>query len=179
MKFPGKTLVVLAGVGDTPERTALAFAVGVFLAFSPLLGLHTALGILLAFLFRLNRVAVLLGVWTNLPWLVVPYYVFATWVGSWLLGMPVVVNLPAAGFSDLLALPFWEGMAEQWRLLIPAFLGSSLLAGLLAVVAYPLALTSIRRFRGRQLRLGSPAGPAARPGEARTAGGSLPGESIR
>jgi hypothetical protein len=176
LKFLGKTLAALAGIRDTPERTALAFALGVFLAFSPLLGLHTALGILLAFLFRLNRVAVLLGVWTNLPWFLVPYYAFATWVGAWLLGMPAVVNLPAAGFSDVLTLPFWEGMAAQWRLLIPAFLGSTLLAGLFAVAAYPLALTSIRRFGRRQSRAGPPAGPAAQPGEARTAGGSLPGE---
>ena len=30
---------------DTPQRTAAAYALGVFLGFSPLLGLHTVLGL--------------------------------------------------------------------------------------------------------------------------------------
>ena len=59
---------------DTPERTAAAFAVGVFFGFSPFLGLHTVLGLVVAFAFGLNRVAVLLGVYSNLPWIVPAYY---------------------------------------------------------------------------------------------------------
>ena len=54
---------------DTPERTAAAYAVGVFFGFSPFLGLHTLLGLVVAFTFNLNRVAVLLGVYSNLPWI--------------------------------------------------------------------------------------------------------------
>jgi hypothetical protein len=57
LKFLGRLL----NLNDTPERIAFAFAIGVFLAFSPLLGLHTFLGLTLAFLFGLNRVAVLVG----------------------------------------------------------------------------------------------------------------------
>ena len=34
---------------DTPERTAAAYAVGVFFGFSPFLGLHTVLGLVVAF----------------------------------------------------------------------------------------------------------------------------------
>ena len=34
-------LDTLLHVNDTPERTARAFALGVFLGFSPFLGLHT------------------------------------------------------------------------------------------------------------------------------------------
>jgi len=57
----------LLQIEDTPERTALAFSVGVFLGFSPFLGFHTLSGLAIAFLFRLNRVAVLLGGWSNTP----------------------------------------------------------------------------------------------------------------
>ena len=56
-------LDALLHIEDSPERTAAAFALGVFFGFSPLLGLHTLLGILFAFLLNLNRVAVLLGVY--------------------------------------------------------------------------------------------------------------------
>ena len=60
-------LDALLHVNDTPERTARAFALGVFLGFSPFLGLHTIVAIAVAFLFNMNRVAVLLGVYSNLP----------------------------------------------------------------------------------------------------------------
>jgi len=39
-----------------------------FFRISPFLGLHTLVGLGIAFLFRLNRLAVLVGVWTNGPW---------------------------------------------------------------------------------------------------------------
>src|SRR2546429_4684429 len=75
-------LDALLHIEDTPERTAAAFALGVFFGFSPFLGLHTALGIIAAFLLNLNRVAVLLGVYSNLPWIIAPYYAFATMAGA-------------------------------------------------------------------------------------------------
>ena len=63
-------LETLLHIDDTPERTAAAYALGVFFGFSPFLGFHTILGIALAFLLNLNRVAVLLGVYSNLPWII-------------------------------------------------------------------------------------------------------------
>ena len=43
---------------------------------------HAARRSLFAFLLNLNRVAVLLGVYSNLPWIIAPYYAFATMVGA-------------------------------------------------------------------------------------------------
>src|SRR5688572_8489493 len=74
---------------DTPHRTALAFGLGVFLGFSPFLGLHAILGLMLAFLFRLNRVAVIIGVYSNLPWILPAYYTVSTIAGAKLLGIDV------------------------------------------------------------------------------------------
>ena len=56
---------------DTPHRTAAAFALGVFSASRRCsVSTHPRPG--LAFLLRLNRVAVLLGVYSNLPWILGP-----------------------------------------------------------------------------------------------------------
>ena len=79
-------LDALLHIDDTPERTAAAFALGVFFGFSPFLGFHTLLGIVFAFLLNLNRVAVLLGVYSNLPWVIAPYYAFATMAGARMTG---------------------------------------------------------------------------------------------
>src|SRR6185436_15482491 len=82
---------------DTPTRTALAYAVGVFFGFSPFLGLHTVLGLVVAFAFNLNRVAVLLGVYSNLPWILPAYYTLATTLGAAILQYDV----PPGFWKDL------------------------------------------------------------------------------
>ena len=62
---------------------------------SPFLGIHTLLGVLLAFLFDLNRVAVLLGVYSNLPWIIAAYYTTATMVGAF-----ITRDAPAAAVPE-------------------------------------------------------------------------------
>jgi uncharacterized protein (DUF2062 family) len=149
-------LGVLLHIDDTPERTAAAFALGVFFGFSPFLGFHTVLGIAFAFLLNFNRVAVLLGVYANLPWVVAPYYAFTTmFVGARLTGQRV-----PPGFREELTMlfeqslfdgGFWHHVVLLFRpLLAPYVVGSLLGALVLAAFAYPLALafvTSRRRIR--------------------------------
>ena len=67
-------LQVLLHVDDSPHRIALAFAVGVWVAFFPILGIHTGMALAIAFAFRLSRVAILLGTWLNNPWTIAPMY---------------------------------------------------------------------------------------------------------
>ena len=62
-------------------------------------GLHTFLGIVFAFLLNLNRVAVLLGVYANLPWVIAPYYAFVTMA----IGAPVTRYKIPPGFKCLWA----------------------------------------------------------------------------
>jgi uncharacterized protein (DUF2062 family) len=78
---------------DTPQRTAAAFAMGVFFGFSPFLGLHTVLGLVFAFALNLNRVAVLLGIYSNLPWILPAYYTVTTMIGAAILRVQVPPGL--------------------------------------------------------------------------------------
>src|SRR5258708_35044577 len=78
---------------DTPRRTAAAYALGVFFGFSPMLGLHTVLGVSAAFVFNLNRLAVVLGIYSNLPWILPAYYTLATLVGAAILRVDVPPGL--------------------------------------------------------------------------------------
>jgi uncharacterized protein len=145
----------LLHIQDTPERTAAAFALGVFFGFSPFLGLHTLLGILFAFLLNLNRVSVMLGVYSNLPWFLGPYYLVATMLGARITGH----RLPP-GFrmqlQDLFELSLFRG--EFWHRLgvvlkplgLSYVVGSTIGALLLAAASYHLALAFIasrRRLR--------------------------------
>ena len=137
---------------DTPERTALAFSIGIFLGFSPFLGLHTLTGLVVAFLFKLNRVAILLGVWTNTPWWLVPYYTLATWLGMWVVRFRIdwamlegVLQLGKG--KGFLTSEFWMQIASQWGLFVSFLIGSLILALLFGLIAYPLSLRGIRFYR--------------------------------
>ncbi len=146
-------LSTLLHVDDTPERTAAAFALGVFFGFSPFLGLHTILGIAFAFLLNFNRVAVLLGVYANLPWIIAPYYAFTTMV----VGAPLTGYRIPPAFSEqvremfelsVLGRDFW---ARLVAILEPFFwpytVGSLLGAVVLTCFAYPLALAFLTSRR--------------------------------
>jgi uncharacterized protein (DUF2062 family) len=142
----------LLHIEDTPERTALAFSVGIFLGFSPFLGLHTLVGLAIAFLFGLNRVAVLLGVWTNTPWWIVPFYMMATWVGMSVTGFRMELTTlkeifqlgMVRGFTSSI---FWGCVTSQGGLLLSYVIGSFLLSLLLSVAAYPLSLKWIKFYK--------------------------------
>lgn len=145
----------LLHIEDTPERTALAFSIGIFLGFSPFLGLHTLTGLAIAFLFKLNRVAILLGVWSNTPWWLVPYYTLATWLGMWVVRFRIDWVTLEGTFQlgkekGFLASEFWMQIASQWGLLASFLTGSLILALLLSLIAYPLSLRGIRFYRSHK-----------------------------
>src|SRR5262245_19673378 len=135
----------LLALDDTPERIALAFAVGVFLAFSPLVGLHTVLGLAVAFLFGLNRVAVLIGLFVNNPWTLVPIYIAGGYIGGLIIDYPAQAAIPDFGWSALWKTQFWVELGTQWRLLIPVALGSFILSVFFAILSYPLALYLLKQ----------------------------------
>ena len=135
---------------DTPRRTAGAYALGVFLAFSPMLGLHTVMGLALAFLFGLNRVAVVLGVYTNLPWLVPAYYTLATIAGAAVLGVDVQPRALEEAMQAVSAASWGDvgGLARRLAPLMWAYtLGSTVGAVLLAAIAYRVSLMMILAHR--------------------------------
>lgn len=135
---------------DTPRRTAAAYALGVFFGFSPFLGLHTILGVALAFILNLNRVAVVLGIYSNLPWILPPYYTLATIVGAAILGVDVPPRL-LQDLSQAVSQVSLDGFRDVGRTLAPLLwaytLGSTLGAVALAGLAYRASLAMILAHR--------------------------------
>jgi uncharacterized protein (DUF2062 family) len=147
----------LLHIHDTPKRTAAAFGLGVAIGFSPFLGLHSVIGLALAFVLDLNRVAVLAGLWLNLPWFMAPYYTAATALGAWLTGS----RMPPHFLSQLehtWDMPTWGSRMHAAGhllrpLLLPYTLGSMLAAVPLGLVAYRSTLAFIlarRRHRAAE-----------------------------
>ncbi len=142
---------------DTPQRTAAAYAVGVFFGFSPFLGLHTILGLVVAFAFGLNRVAVLLGIYSNLPWILPAYYSLTTLLGAALLR----IDVPEQLLKELLDSLTHLELREMWWLAKPLLtdhlkpllwaygVGSTIGALVLALVGYRVSLAMIVAHRKR------------------------------
>jgi uncharacterized protein len=145
----------LLALDDPPERTALAFSVGVFIAFSPFLGLHTIAATALAFIFRFNKVAIYSGTFINNPFLTLVPIILASYaVGAFLMGRPV--ELPAGGLEllrdpHLLTAAYWRALlAEFWGLLLPFALGGTLLSVVCSLAAYPVTLKLLRANQRRK-----------------------------
>jgi uncharacterized protein (DUF2062 family) len=117
-----------------------------------MLGLHTVLGLAFAFAFNLNRVAVLLGIYSNLPWILPAYYSLATLLGATILRTKVPPNL-LRDLQTALGQYSWADFRQVAHALTPLFrayvLGSTIGAVILALIAYRVALATIVAHRRR------------------------------
>ncbi len=125
---------------ETPHRTALAFAIGVFIAFAPHYLLHTASAIFCAWIFRLNYVAILLGALINNPWTMIPILAASLYTGMFLMGES---SQPTIEWH-LLTMDNLFDMLSPY--LIPFLVGASTLAVIGSLLAYPIMRWTITRF---------------------------------
>ncbi|HSN03353.1 MAG TPA: DUF2062 domain-containing protein [Nitrospira sp.] len=126
---------------EPPQRTAFAFALGVFIAFSPAYGLHMILVGLCTWLFGLNFIALLAGSLINNPWTVVPILGATYWSGALLLGR---ADSPAFDWHDLSFAALYQQIMPY---AVPFTLGGLFLSILGAALAYPVAYFFITKYR--------------------------------
>ena len=151
-----KTFRRLLAIDDPPERTALAFSIGVFIAFSPFLGLHTIMATVIAFAFRFNKIAIYTGTFINNPILtLVPIIILSYAVGAFFLGRPLAI--PDEGVQLLKEPQLFSGdyyrrlFLQSWNNVVwPFAIGGMVLSVVCSVVAYPLTLRSLRAYRNRR-----------------------------
>ena len=134
-------LTEVLNLQESPHRIALAFAIGVFIAFSPTYGLHTLSAVFLAWAFRLNYTIILLGNFVNNPWTIIPILGATMWTGFFILGIP---GTPTFSWGNLsteiiikVAMPY----------ILPFALGACTLGLLCSLLAYPLALLMIIQYK--------------------------------
>ena len=150
----------LAALDGSSHHLSLSFAVGVLVGFSPFLGLHTAIALSLCFLTGLNKPALMIGNFLNMPWVVPAYYSFSTWLGILIIDMPGIGLPTGIGFRDVVSMEFLKWIASQWVLLVPAFVGSTLMAVVLSALAYLIVFSLLARFRPSRKKSVKPSAPA-------------------
>jgi uncharacterized protein (DUF2062 family) len=135
-----RSLGHLFKLDDTPERVALSFGVGTFIGMSAFLGVHVVSALVAAQCFRLNRKAMLIGVFVNNPWTLVPFYSLSAWLGLVLLNRPR--SIPAVEWSSVTAASLFR---EASALALPLILGSTCLGLVAGFTGYVLVRNMLRR----------------------------------
>jgi uncharacterized protein (DUF2062 family) len=126
---------------ESPRRTALAFAIGIWIAFCPFYGFHTILVGLCTLTFGLNFLALFAGASVNNPWTIVPILGATYWTGAVLLGRS---EAPAFDWQDV----SFSGIYQQiMPHAVPFAVGAFVLSFLGALLSYPLAFYFISKYR--------------------------------
>ena len=126
---------------ETPQRTALAFAIGAGIAFCPFYGFHLLLVAFCTWAFGLNFIALLAGALINNPWTIVPILGATYWTGALILGQS---DSPSFNWQDLGFQAIYEQVLPY---AIPFALGGAILTMLAAALSYPIALYLISKHR--------------------------------
>ncbi len=129
-------------LNDSPNKLALAFAVGVFIAFSPTIGMHTISCFALAWMFRLSTIVVFTAAFINNPWTMVPLYGFCLWFGIKITG--TMISTPDIEWQTLT-------LSSAYHILRPylwPFIAGTIVTGAIAaIISYFFVYWAVVRYR--------------------------------
>jgi len=145
---------------SSPRAIAGGLGVGMFIAFTPTVGIQIILAVIAATICNVNRPAAIAPVWITNPVTVAPVYTFNYWLGTFFWPGPplaevrtLFVNLASA----LAKLSVWdtkEGTLAILRMgleiLIPLCIGSVVVGIVLGVITYLLSLRLLSFFFRRR-----------------------------
>jgi hypothetical protein len=144
-RFKAQFLEML-GRHDEPERVAASFAIGVAIAFTPLLGFHWIIAVLVAILLKLNKLDVFLGTLVVNPLTLGPVSAVALPIGRLVVRarQEAVTLMP---WGDLLRPASWAQAAPAMRTIgLQWAIGMFMLSVFFGALTY-LALVRILRSR--------------------------------
>ena len=133
--------VRLVRLRGTPPAIARGLACGVFAGCFPLFGLQTIIGIILAILFRGNKIAAAAGTWVSNPLTYVPIYAFNYQVGS------LLINKNQISATEVDFQPWSELVALGSTIVGIVFVGCFVVGLIAAIITYFLSVRFIRSWR--------------------------------
>jgi len=134
-----KTVLHMKG---EPKKIALAFSMGVFVAFFPIFGTHTIMALGGAWLLGVSPAVTLAGTLINNPWTIAPLYGSSLYVGMAIMGRSMGgldVNWSDLNFDTMLEL--------AKTLFLPFSVGCILLGIIAAVISYIVTLKAVVSYR--------------------------------
>ena len=155
-----RSIVTLKG---SPGAIALGAAIGVFVAFTPTVGLQMVLAALIATLVGASRPAAIIPAWITNPLTIPPIFALTYWVGSLFWSGPPVADVYARLVTVIKGLEklSWYAFVEQFKaffkigaeLFIPLCIGGAIVGCVCAAASYPLVLWAVHSYRRQYERL--------------------------
>ena len=144
---------------DPPNKVALGFAIGIFISFTPFLGLHLVLAAILSWIFRTRiRVAALATLFCN-PWTMPFIYGSNLIVGNKLLNgtssinIRYLLNMVNRLGKDLLTLDYRAikfFFHEFMYVAKPFALGTIIMGTLSALISYIIVLVVLKHLKNKK-----------------------------
>lgn len=145
---------------ETPHELAKAFGVGVFVAFTPTIGFHTATVLILAWVFGLNKAVALTGTFVNNPWTMAFAYIGPTWVAAVAM-RKMGFHVPPLNYDEFSARfmyvndqytlwqrEFWITLSDVFSPYLIAFFSGTMVAAVVAgILAYFVSYFGIKYYR--------------------------------
>lgn len=132
---------------DPPHKLAFAFALGIFVAFTPTIGLHLLSCLLLAWIFRLSKIVIITASFINNPWTIAPLYGFCFWFGIKVTGSNIV--MPDIAWGTVRLQDFWPIIKP---FLLPFAVGTLVIGTASAFFSYFLFYWGIKQYRKSEQR---------------------------
>jgi len=146
--------VHLLHLDASAHRIALGAAIGVFVAFTPTIGVQMLLIFFLTSLFRANAAAGVPMAWLTNPATMVPVYWFNLWVGIKIVGgTQSMLDRFESAVAAIVSrdLTWWQLVKEWWDLVMsvawPLWVGSVVVSLVLAALTYGLMYYLITVYR--------------------------------
>jgi len=147
----------------SPEAIGRGIAIGVFVAFTPTIGLQMVIAAVLATLLNANRPAAIAPVWISNPFTIPPMFLLTYWVGTFLWPGPSLETIRQTLQEALQATAehhFWE-ISSQIAIILnlgrDVFLclmfGGMLVGAICGGLSYFPTVWLVRRLRDRRHRL--------------------------
>ena len=131
----------------TTHYISRGLALGVFAGCFPLFGLQTIIGVLLAIIFRGDKLTAVAGTWVSNPLTYVPIFAFNYKIGQFFLGLSIgktQVNLPDNWES-------WTELKESGLVfLVTLFSGCLIVGSIAALLTYIVSVRFLSRWRRRR-----------------------------
>ena len=127
----------------TPREISLGLALGLFVGFSPTMGVQIAIAVFLASLLKWNKLAAAIGVQITNPLTAPVIYGFTYWIGAKLIGLQKPLNVTfAIDWHHIVA------MIEQAPRIFLALTIGGVIVGLpLAAVGYLACHAAVQRYQ--------------------------------
>lgn len=125
----------------SPHKLALSCSTGIYIAFSPFIGLHTAMIFVFSWLFRLNPTITFSACYLNNPWTALFFILSAYFFGFWMMHDLFKVNLIDSN-------PLWMNYINSYLgakigvsniCFWSFFVGGNVLGILIGLLIYPIS----------------------------------------